>query len=129
MSKCFGILVAAALVLLPANAWSDAAALATLDTDHDGTLDLAEAQSAAWGIFSSLDGNHTGTLDPRELSGRLDQATFAAADHDIDGSLDPSEYAALIEARFKTANTDADGTLDETELGSPAGARLLALIY
>ena len=71
MSKCFGILVAAALVLLPANAWSDAAALATLDTDHDGTLDLAEAQSAASGIFSCLDGNHTGTLDPRELSGRL----------------------------------------------------------
>jgi Ca2+-binding EF-hand superfamily protein len=96
-------LVGAALLLTPTTAWPASEALAVLDTDHDGTLDLAEAQSAASGIFSSLDGDKSGTLDPRELSGRLDQATFAAADHDIDGSIDPSEYAAVIEARFKAA--------------------------
>jgi hypothetical protein len=121
--------VVVALLFMATSASSVSGALAVLDLNNDGTLDLGEAQSAASGIFWSLDGDKSGTLDPRELAGRLDQPTFAAADHDIDGSLDPSEYAALVEARFKAANKDADETLDSTELGSPEGAHLLALIY
>jgi EF hand len=50
-----------------------------LDTDADGTVDLAEAKKAAETLFDKLDHDHDGTLDAKEFAqeiveGRSDQS-------------------------------------------------------
>jgi Ca2+-binding EF-hand superfamily protein len=104
------------------------AAMRMLDTDNDGTLDLAEAKKAASALFARLDRDHDGTLDKRELAGRLSAKEFAAADPDRDGTLTMDEYLALVEQRFNAANPDKDGTLDAKELNTSAGRALLRLL-
>ena len=106
----------------------DAALMAKINPDGDGTVDLAEAKAAGEKMFKQLNPDDDGTLDMTELSGRISEAEFKAADPDDDGTLDMDEYMALIEKLFKEANPDGDGTLDEAELKSPAGQKLLALI-
>ena len=100
----------------------------TLDTDNDGTVDLAEAKKAASALFDKLEGDHDGTLDKRELARRLSAKELAAADPDHDGTLTKDEYLALVEQRFNAADPDHDGTLDAKELNSPAGRALLRLL-
>jgi Ca2+-binding EF-hand superfamily protein len=99
-----------------------------LDTDNDGTVDLAEAKKAASALFDKLDPDHDGTLDKRELAGRLTQKELAAADPDHDGTLTKDEYLAVVEQRFSAADPDHDGTLDAKELSSKAGQALLRLL-
>ena len=57
------------------------------DTDHDSTVDLAEAKKAATETFNKLDGDKDGTLDLKELGGRLSRKELAAADGDHDKTL------------------------------------------
>jgi Ca2+-binding EF-hand superfamily protein len=104
-----------------------AAALQKLDPDHDGTVDLTEANAAASALFDRLDRDRDGTLDSRELKGRLDPKGLAAGDPDQDGTLTKSEYLAVVEKQFHAADPDNDGTLDAKELGSPAGRALIRL--
>jgi Ca2+-binding EF-hand superfamily protein len=99
-----------------------------LDTDNDGTVDLAEAKKAASTLFDKLDRDHDGTLDKRELAGRLTAKEFAAADPDHDGTLTKDEYLAVVEQRFNAANPDRDGTLDAKELATKAGRQLVRLL-
>jgi hypothetical protein len=99
-----------------------------LDTDNDGTVDLAEAKKAGSAVFDRLDRDHDGTLDKRELAGRLSAKQLAAADPDHDGTLTKDEYLAVVEQRFNAANPDKDGTLDAKELSSAAGKALLSLL-
>jgi Ca2+-binding EF-hand superfamily protein len=99
-----------------------------LDTDNDGTVDLAEAKKAASALFDKLDRDHDGTLDKRELAGRLTAKELAAADPDHDGTLTKDEYLAMVEQRFNAANSDSDGTLDAKELSTKAGRKLLQLL-
>jgi len=99
-----------------------------LDTDNDGTVDLAEAKKAASTLFDKLDRDHDGTLDKRELAGRLSPGEFAAADPDHDGTLTKDEYLAVVGQRFDAANPDKDGTLDAKELNSVAGKALLRVL-
>jgi hypothetical protein len=99
--------------------------LSDWDTDHDGTLDLAEAKAAAQAKFDALDADHDGTLDKKEFLGKK---TFAKADPDKDGTIDKDEYLALVEKRFNAADTDHDGTLSKAELKSPAGRALARLL-
>ena len=103
-------------------------ALIMLDTDNDGTVDLAEAKKAGAAVFDKLDRDHDGTLDKRELAGRLNAKEFGAADPDHDGTLTKDEYLAVVEQRFHAANPDGDGTLDAKELRTPAGRALLRLL-
>jgi len=110
-----------------APAWSQSL-LKTLDPDNDGTVDLAEAKSAASKLFDKLDRDHDGTLDRRELRGRVNAKDFAAADPDNDRTLDKNELLALVEKRFKAADPDNDGTIDAKELKSPAGRSLVWLL-
>ena len=102
--------------------------LKALDSDHDGTVDLNEAATAANQAFDRLDRDHDGTLSARELRGRLSARELAAADDDHDGTLTRSEYAAAVEKRFKAANRDSDDTLDDHELRSGPGKALQRLI-
>jgi Ca2+-binding EF-hand superfamily protein len=99
-----------------------------LDTDNDGTVDLAEAKKAASALFDKLDRDHDGTLDKRELAGRLTAKELAAADPDHDGTLTKDEYLAVVEQHFKAANQDSDGTLDAKELSTKAGQKLMRLL-
>ena len=99
-----------------------------LDTDNDGTVDLAEAKKAASALFDKLDRDHDGTLDKRELAGRLSAKEFSAADPDHDGTLTKDEYLAVVERRFTAANGDSDGTLDAKELATKAGRNLMRLL-
>src|SRR5262249_41499269 len=70
MSIRRSILTTLAITLIAtAPAWSQSL-LKTLDPDNDGTVDLAEAKSAASKLFDKLDRDHDGTLDKRELRGR-----------------------------------------------------------
>jgi hypothetical protein len=122
------ILTALTITLISAApAWSQSL-LKTLDPDNDGTVDLAEAKSAASKLFDKLDRDHDGTLDRRELRGRLNAKDFAAADPDTDGTLDKNEFLALVEKRFKAADPDNDGTIDAKELKSAAGRSLVPLL-
>ena len=99
-----------------------------LDTDHDGTVDLAEAKAAASKLFDKLDRDRDGTLDRRELRGRMVSKEFAAANRDRDGTLDKAEYLAFVEKSFKAADRDNDGTLDARELSTARGRALLRLL-
>src|SRR6478609_11496227 len=91
-------------------------AMALLDSDNDGTVDLDEAKKAASALFDKLDKDKDGTLDKAELKGRLNAKELAAADPDKDGTLTKDEYLAVVEQRFKAADPDNDGTLDAKEL-------------
>ncbi len=99
-----------------------------LDTDNDGTVDLAEAKAAASKLFDRLERDKDGTLDKHELSRRLSAKELAAADPDHDGTLTKDEYLAVVEQRFSAADPDHDSTLDAKELNSAAGRALLRLL-
>ena len=125
-SLTVGTLLAAAL---PVAAKSRAINLIRkLDTDNDGTVDLAEARKAASTLFDKLEHDKDGTLDKRELVGRLSAKELAAADPDHDGTLTRDEYLAVVEQRFRAADSDHDGTLDVKELNTSVGRALLRLL-
>jgi hypothetical protein len=68
---------------------SGGANLKAWDTDHDGTVDSAEAKKAAEAKFDSLDTDHDGTLDMKEMTGTgVHEMTFKKADMDKDGTID-----------------------------------------
>jgi Ca2+-binding EF-hand superfamily protein len=101
----------------------------TWDTDHDGTIDLSEAQKAAEARFNSLDSDHDGTVDAKEFkSAKITQTDLIKADTDKDGTVDKDEYLKLVAARFKAADTDNDGTVSVDELQTKDGAALARLL-
>ncbi len=132
ISRTAILAIAAAAFLiggLPASAQSNnTSSIKTLDTDNDGTVDLAEAKKAASALFDRLERDKDSTLDKHELSGRLSAKELAVADPDHDSTLTKDEYLAVVEQRFNAADSDHDGTLDAKELGSPAGRALLRLM-
>jgi len=127
--------LSAALILpaaLPSTAFARSSGaertLKMVDTDKDGTIDLAEAQAAAGKVFDSAETDKDGTVDAKELKGRVSKKDLKAADPDSDGTLDRKEYLALVEQRFKAADPDGDGKLDAKELKTQAGRSLLQLL-
>ncbi|GJD49234.1 hypothetical protein OPKNFCMD_1964 [Methylobacterium crusticola] len=102
--------------------------IAAVDTDSDGTIDLAEAKAAAGALFDKLEKDRDSTLDTKELQGRVSRKDLKQADPDNDGTLTKDEYLTLVEARFKAADPDNDGTLDAKELRTPAGRALARLL-
>jgi hypothetical protein len=116
-------------VAAPTFAWATSfSPVAHFDTDHDGTVDLAEAKKAASALFDKLDTDKDGTLDLKELKGRLSRNALNAADPDHDHTVSKDEYLALIERWFRAADRDHDGTLDAAEFRTPAGRALLRLL-
>ena len=98
------------------------------DLDHDGTLSLAEAKSAAAYRFDKLDRDHDGTLSRKELAKRVSSTAFRQANADSDATLDKAEYLKLVEDQFKAADKDGEGTIDKAEMGSPDGRMLMSLL-
>ena len=111
----------------PARA-KDSTLVGQFDTDHDGTVDLAEAKKAGSDMFDKLDADHDGTLTFKELHGRMSRKEFAAADTDKDGTLTKEEYLAVVEQRFKAADKDHDGTLVNWEFHTLKGRALVRLL-
>jgi Ca2+-binding EF-hand superfamily protein len=105
-----------------------ASALQTLDPDKDGTVDLAEAKTAAAALFDSLDVDHDGSLDRKELGDRISATDWKIADPDNDKTISKDEYLAFVEVAFKRANPDNDATIDAKELKTSAGHALLRLL-
>jgi Ca2+-binding EF-hand superfamily protein len=101
----------------------------SFDTDHDGTVDLAEAKKAASDLFDKLDADRDGTLDIKELQGRLSRKDFATADPDNDKTLTKDEYLAAVEKRFKAADPDNDGTVSAAEFRTASGQALARLLH
>jgi Ca2+-binding EF-hand superfamily protein len=115
-------------LIAPANA-ADASVLSAVGTDHDGTIDLKEAQAAAVARFKVLDPDNDGTIDKKEAAAAgITDAEFAKADPDKDGTIDLKEYQSLVALRFSAAETDSDKTVDAAELATPAGQALAKLI-
>jgi hypothetical protein len=100
----------------------------TLDADHNGAISEDEAQAAGRALFKRLDQDGDGKLTPAEIGTRLGAPVFKAADHDLNGTLDNDEYAALVTARFGSANTDSDRTIGRDEYTSLSGALLGMMI-
>ncbi len=123
-------LVATASLVPQAHAATGHAAhfIARWDTDHDGTLDVAEINKAGDVAFSRLDTDHDGTLDKQELGNRVTPAEFAAADTDHDGTLDKAEYLSVVDKLFNNVNHDNDGTISAAELQTSAGHQLVRLV-
>jgi hypothetical protein len=106
----------------------DSLVLSKVDTDHDGSVSLAEANAAASAKFDALDTDKKGTLDVNELTGILSPNAVKKADKDKDQTLDKVEFLALVEKMFKAADQDHDGTLDPTELSTDQGRALVSLL-
>jgi EF-hand domain pair len=117
-----------AMAVMNASPSFAASVLASLDPDHDGTVDLTEAKTAATALFDKLDKDHDGTLDHKEMHGRISTKDWAVADPDNDKTISKDEYLAYVETLFKQADPDNDGTIDAKELKSPAGRELLRLL-
>ena len=99
------------------------------DLDHDGSLGLAEAKSAAAYEFNKLDADHDGTLTRQELGNRVSNDEFKGANPDNDGTLDKAEYLKVVEQRFDKAAGGPDKTIKTADLSSSAaGKRLLQLM-
>jgi Ca2+-binding EF-hand superfamily protein len=96
------------------------------DSDDDGTLDMAEVETAGATIFATLDKDKEGTLDAGELAGRLSADELQDLDSNRSGTLDRNEYAKAVAIRFR--NADANGALDAREVATPDGAALLKLV-
>src|SRR5271165_7160763 len=122
-----GFLMSGAFIA-PVPAQAEQSAIKALDTDNDGTLDLAEVTKAAEAVFDRLNKDQDDTLDRKELGARLTAQEFAAADPDKDSTLSKEEYVALATKLFKQADVDSDGKLEAKELNSKAGRALLRLI-
>jgi len=63
----------------PALAKGGEKALKLLDTDNDGTVDLAEAKKAATAVFDKFNKDNDKTIDAKELGGRLSKKDLEAA--------------------------------------------------
>jgi hypothetical protein len=65
------VIAAARLMFVLTTVASASSAIKSLDTDNDGTLDMAEVETAGAKVFATLDKDKEGTLDAGELAGRL----------------------------------------------------------
>jgi Ca2+-binding EF-hand superfamily protein len=128
LASLLAVALAPAVVATSASPALAESALSMLDTDKDGTVDLAEAKAGASALFDKLDKDSDGTLDHKELGSRISARDWAVADPDNDKTISKDEYLAFVEAAFKRADPDNDGTLDAKELKSRAGRALLRLL-
>jgi len=108
---------------------SGAEALASIDSDHDGSLSTKEIAKAARAHFRALDPDADGTLDLKE-AGKIGitKSELSRSDLDKDGTIDEKEFIAIVLRRFHKVNKDSDKTIDAAELDTPAGQALLQLI-
>jgi hypothetical protein len=74
LASLLAVSLPSAMLVTSASPAFAASAIDSLDTDKDGTVDLAEAKAAASALFDKLDVDHDGTLDRKELKDRISAA-------------------------------------------------------
>ena len=97
--------------------------LKALDTNHDNSIDLTEANSAGSALFDRLDVDRKGSLGQTELAGRVNAEDLKY------GPLSKAQYLAIVEGHFRKADANHDGKLDINELTSAAGAEFVRLVF
>jgi hypothetical protein len=109
-------------------------AIKMIDTDKDGTIDLAEVKAAAAAMFVKLDTGHDGIVGAKDLAGRM------VATEQLSQGPNPwmfwktrvrytkDQYLVLAETWFVAADADNDATLDAKELQTAPGQQLLKLL-
>jgi hypothetical protein len=133
----------AAFVVVATGAWiiadaspisaqtSGADAIKTLDTDNDGTVDLAECKAAGAATFARLDADGSATLDQQELGDRAVVGIIEGPIRRMFFETRPSkdDFLRMLTKQFDLADyPDHEGKLDAKELDSPEGQKLLKLL-
>ena len=109
-------------------------AIKMIDTDKDGTIDLAEAKTAAAAVFIKLDVGHDGIVGAKDLAGRmvtleqLSQGPNPWMFWKTRTRYTKDQYLVLVETWFVAADVNDDGTVDAKELQTAAGQQLLKLL-
>lgn len=105
------------------------AIIAKMDRNRDGKMDIFEAKRAGKAAFKSLNPDGDFTLEPAEVQSRIGPQTFDKYNRIKRKGLDMIEWKRLVKDRFRAANPDKDRTIECAELHTPAGERLLAVIW
>ena len=109
-------------------------AIKMIDTDKDGSIDLAEAKTAAAAVFTKLDTGHDGIVGAKDLAGRmvtleqLSQGPNPWMFWKTRTRYTKDQYLVLVETWFVAADVNDDGTVDAKELQTAAGQQLLKLL-
>jgi len=129
------LLLAAGTCLLAASSvaaeTSGADAVKILDTDNDGTVDLAECKAAAAAMFDKLDADQSATLDQEELGDRGNISMVATPGGRMLFQTRPSkdDYVGFVVKRFDIVDPDHEGKLDAKELETEDGQKLVHLLH
>lgn len=119
----------ASAVLAPAAAaTSGKAALAQLNKDGDGTLEIVEVIDLGTKLFKVINTDGDTTLEADETKGRLSPEDWALVNKDGDQTLELDEWLMVVRARFNAADANKDGKLTEAELDAEPGQKLLLLL-
>jgi hypothetical protein len=98
--------------------------LARYDTNHDGSVSLAEMDAVLRADFGSLDHNHDGALNGSEMAEENDRRSQADASATLlfdwkgSGFIDFDEFAAPMHTLFAQLDRNKDGVLSQREADS-----------
>lgn len=113
----------------PGSGKSISAFMQKYDANHNGSLSLQEATTAAEARFAALDPDHDGTIDAKEaIPAKISTKDFKGVDPDKDNLLQKDEYLNLVQQKFAVADTAHNGELTSKELNSKAGRALMLLL-
>jgi len=109
---------------------SGADAVKMLDTENDGTVDLAECKAAGAAMFDKLDADKSKTLDQEELGDRGTITIVESPHRRMFFQTRPSkdDYVGYVAKRFELADPDHEGELDAKELETEEGQALVKLL-
>jgi Ca2+-binding EF-hand superfamily protein len=98
--------------------------LARFDTNHDGSVSLAEMDAVLRADFNALDHNHDGALNGSEMAEENDRRSQADASATLlfdwkgSGFVDFDEFAAPMHTLFAQLDRNKDGVLSQREAAS-----------
>ena len=98
--------------------------LARYDTNHDGTITLAEFDAVLKADFNALDRNHDGRLNGSEISAENDRRAEADPSATLlfdwkgSGFIDFTEFSAPMHTLFAQLDRNKDGVITQREADS-----------